>query len=83
MSELKYTAIFEPSEESGYTVHVPALEGLITEGDSLDDAISMAKDAIRCHIEALIKQGLPVPDENDRPEPRIEKLAVNIIGGFF
>ena len=30
--------VFEPSEDGGFTVHVPALPGCISEGESLDDA---------------------------------------------
>ena len=31
-----YTMIFEPAEEGGYIVHVPALPGCFTEGDTLE-----------------------------------------------
>jgi antitoxin HicB len=36
------------NEHGGYTVVVPALPGLVTEGNNLDHAREMAKDAIRC-----------------------------------
>ena len=51
----QYTVIFEPAEEGGYVVHVPALPGCITEGDSLEEAREMAKDAIKGYLESLIK----------------------------
>jgi antitoxin HicB len=38
--------LFEPAEEGGYVVTRPALPGLVTEGDTLDDAREMARDAI-------------------------------------
>ena len=50
----QYTAIFEPNGE-GYTVTVPELPGLVTEGNNLREAREMAKDAIRCYLEALLK----------------------------
>ena len=50
----QYTTIFEPNGE-GYTVTVPELPGLVTEGDNLREAREMAKDAIRCYLEALLK----------------------------
>lgn len=40
-AELKlfeYTVIFENAEEGGYTVHVPALHGLVTEGETYEEA---------------------------------------------
>lgn len=50
----KYEAIFDPNGE-GYTVTVPKLPGLVTEGDNLKEAREMAKDAIRCYLEAVLK----------------------------
>lgn len=33
---LKYTAIFEPAEEGGYVVSVPALPGCATQGETFE-----------------------------------------------
>ena len=33
----------------------------------MDEAITMAKDAIRLHIESLIAEGQPVPQEDEPP----------------
>lgn len=49
-----YDVVFENHGE-GYTVTVPKLPGLVTEGSNLKEAREMAKDAIRCYIEALLK----------------------------
>ncbi len=54
MPELSYTIILEPAEEGGYNVSVPALPGCFTQGDTYDDAVEMAKDAIRMWVEALV-----------------------------
>jgi len=48
----EYTAFFEANKNRGYTVTVPTLPGLVTEGKDLENAREMAKDAIRCYIEA-------------------------------
>jgi len=37
--------------------------GCITEGDTLEEAKLMAKDAIKCYIESLVKDGESIPDE--------------------
>lgn len=39
--------------EGGYTVIVPTLPGSITYGESVDEAIAMAKDAIDIYVEEL------------------------------
>jgi len=57
--EYQYTVAYEPAEEGGFVVTVPALPGLVTEGDTLDEARVMAKDAIRGYLESLMKDQLP------------------------
>jgi predicted RNase H-like HicB family nuclease len=58
-----YTVILKPAEEGGYVVSVPALPGLVTEGDTLGETRYMAKDAIRGYLESLTKDGAPFPTE--------------------
>ncbi|MGC8981701.1 MAG: type II toxin-antitoxin system HicB family antitoxin [Minisyncoccia bacterium] len=41
---LQYTAIFEKNEDGGYTVIVPALPGLVTEGKNLEEAKKMVEN---------------------------------------
>jgi len=75
--EYSFTALFEPAEEGGYVVTCPALPGLVTEGDSLEEAREMAKDAIRAYLESLRKDGLPIPhDKEIKLEPVKEKVRV-------
>lgn len=76
----RYTVLFEPAEEGGYVVTCPSLPGLVTEGDTLEEAREMAADAIRGYIEALAKQGLPIPPEDPQPRDPIiaETVAVAI-----
>lgn len=48
--KLKYTAIFEPAEEGGYVVSIPALPGCISEGDTFEEALTMIKDAMQGYL---------------------------------
>jgi len=50
----QYETIFDPNG-AGYTVTVPKLPGLVTEGNNLKEAREMAKDAICCYLEAVLK----------------------------
>lgn len=71
----QYTAIFELNENNGYTVTVPALPGLVTEGADLMDARLMAEDAIRCYIEGLKKVKEAVPLEKEMAQIRLSVKA--------
>lgn len=63
MKSLVYTVNIEPVEEGGYFVSVPALPGCFTQGETYDEAMRMAEDAIRLWVETLEKNGEPVPHE--------------------
>ena len=43
--------VFEPSDEGGYTVYVPALPGCISEGDTLEEARDNIRQAIELYLE--------------------------------
>ncbi len=60
-SVLRYTAVFEPAEEGGFVVSVPKLPGLVTEGDTFEEAVAMAQDAIKGYIEVLRDENNPIP----------------------
>ena len=63
-TEYSYTVLFQPAEEGGFVVTCPALPGLVTEGDTLEEARVMAEDAIRGYIESLRKDHLAIlPDK--------------------
>jgi predicted RNase H-like HicB family nuclease len=74
--EYSYTVLLEPDPDSGtYTVTVPALPGVVTQGDSIEDALAMARDAIQLHIEGLVADGEPVPEERERPQLMTVQVA--------
>jgi predicted RNase H-like HicB family nuclease len=56
-------------------VTVPALPELVTESKDLEDARSMAKDAVRCYIEGLKKAKEPIPVERESAQVKISIVA--------
>ena len=60
MNAIFYPAIFHP-EETGYSVEIPDIEGCFTQGDTMDEAVRMAQDAI----------GLMLEDCKVCPEPSV------------
>ncbi len=64
----RYTVVLTPdAEDGGYVVTVPALPGCVTQGDTLDEAMAMAKDAIELWIATLADRGEPIPEEERAP----------------
>ncbi len=70
---LKYTVILVPEEEGGYSVEVPALPGCYTQGETKDEAISMAKEAIELYLESCKAHSEPMPEERG-----VESLIVEV-----
>ncbi|MEK7872241.1 MAG: type II toxin-antitoxin system HicB family antitoxin [Chloroflexota bacterium] len=58
---LTLTVVFEKADEGGYIARVPALPGCITQGETLEEAEKMARDAIRAYCSSLKKHGEPFP----------------------
>lgn len=50
MKNVFYPAVFHP-EEVGFSVTVPDIAGCFTQGDTMDEAIEMAQDAIGLLLE--------------------------------
>ena len=53
-------------ETGGYFAEVVGLPGCITQGDTMEELLLMAKDAIQCWLEAredLHRRGIRVPAE--------------------
>ena len=63
MQILTHTVRIEPAEESGYDVYVPALPGCVTQGDTYEEAVATAQEAIEGFVEALALAGEPAPAE--------------------
>jgi predicted RNase H-like HicB family nuclease len=71
-----FTVRIHPADpdETGFWVDVPALPGCVTQGETYDEAIEMARDAIEGHLEMLRKLGEPIPIETNPPK----KVAVAV-----
>jgi len=75
-----YTFVFNPEPEGGYTVTCPAFPGLVTYGETLDEARDMARDAMEGLIEIMLEKGEALP-EGDTPEAisRFNQLAHTLL----
>ncbi len=71
-----YNIQLRKENEGGYTVIVPALPGCITYGETVDEAIEMAKEAVELYVEELAERGEPIPDDSRTLELSIHVEAV-------
>ncbi len=62
-----------PEEEGGYSVEVPALPGCYTQGETRQEAIAMAKEAIELYLESCKAHGEHIPEESS-----IESLVIEV-----
>lgn len=63
-----YSIVVDPEPEGGYTVTVPALPGCITQGETVEECLANAKEAIALYVEDLMASGEPVPEEREHPQ---------------
>ncbi len=62
---LSYRILLRKEPEGGYTVIVPSLPGCITYGETIEEAIKMAKESIELYIESLREHGEEIPTEEE------------------
>jgi len=68
-----FSVILEPQPGGGFTVLVPALPEVVTEGDTEQEALANVEEAIRAVLEYRRAQGLTIP--SDAP-PEIRRVTV-------
>ncbi len=54
--EFRVQVIVEP-DDKGFHAYCPTLKGLHTSGDTRDEAVHNARDAIEAYLKSLIKHG--------------------------
>jgi predicted RNase H-like HicB family nuclease len=57
----EYEIVLIPETVGGYSVLVPELPSVATQGETVEEATAMAKEAIELYLETMAEDGLPVP----------------------
>lgn len=66
-----YPIRLTPAEEGGFIVTSPVIS-IFTQGDTEEEALANAQEAILCHLEGLAKE------KEDAPSVRIEMIQVQV-----
>lgn len=76
MKVLEYSVVIHEAEEGGYWLEVPALEGCFTQGESIEEVLENAKEAIALYLEGLAETGQEIPADECVLVRRVE-VSVN------
>jgi antitoxin HicB len=75
--ERTYTLLLHPEpEDSGFSVTVPALPEAATQGETWEEAIANAHEAIELALSYRLEQGEEIPE--DVPLPKLERIRVTV-----
>lgn len=61
----QFVAIVHKDADSDFGVSFPDIDGVITAGETLDEAVAMAHEALTLHVDVYVEAGRGAP--NQRP----------------
>lgn len=80
MAKYIYPAIFTPETEGGYSIKYPDIKGCFTCGDTLEDGLNMAEDALSLMMVQFEdeKRTIPVPSSINKLDMKDDEFATLI-----
>jgi antitoxin HicB len=73
LEDFSFSVVLEPQEDGGFTVLVPALPEVVTEGDTEEEALANAQEAIRAILAYRRDNGMTIPAD---ALPEIRRVTV-------
>ncbi len=73
VSKMRFPVVIHKDKGSAYGVTVPDLPGCFSAGDSADEALTNAVEAIECHIEGLLTDGEVLPQAQPIEQYRMKR----------
>jgi predicted RNase H-like HicB family nuclease len=85
MDRYIFPAVFEKGENKGYTVTFPDLPGCITEGDTVEEALRMAKEALELHLYGMEEDGdtIPTPTAPENIKTDNEGVFISLVDAWM
>ena len=77
---IHYRSLFTPADpdEGGFWAEVPALPGCNTQGETYEETISHARQAIEGYLRMLVKLGKPIPTEKQPKRTTVAAVKVAV-----
>ena len=60
-AEHEFDVVIMAESEGGYSVFVPELPSVATQGETIDEARTYAREAIEGYLAVMHEDGLPIP----------------------
>jgi predicted RNase H-like HicB family nuclease len=83
MQSYVFAGIAERGETSGYGLYFPDLPGCVTAGETLEELVANAHEALQLHLEGMTDAGYPIPDptpiERLPHDPEVQEVGVTLI----
>lgn len=70
---MRFAVVIHKDKDSDYGVTVPDLPGCFSAGDTADEALTQAVEAIECHLEGLLMDGEPMPQSHPIEDHQAKK----------
>lgn len=67
---MRYPIVIHKDLESAYGVTVPDLPGCFSAGDTLEEAVEHAQEAVECHLEGIVEDSEAIPEPKPIEEHR-------------
>ena len=62
--ERRFKIILEKEPSGGYSVSVPSLPGCASQGETFEEAIANAREAVELYLESLKEDKIPPPESD-------------------
>ncbi len=69
----RFKVILESEAGGGYSVYVPALPGCASQGETVEECMVNAKEAIGLYLESLKEDNIPLPEA----DVLLEEIEIN------
>jgi len=73
MAKYVFPAIFTKEDEGGYSIHFPDIDGCFTQGENMQDGLTMANDALCLMLYHMEKNHKNIPMPTDPLKIRHDK----------
>jgi antitoxin HicB len=77
MADRAYRVVLEADpEDGGFVVRIPAFPHAHTQGDTVEEALANAREAIELEIEVARERGEDIPDPDADVPVRVERVVI-------